>query len=1245
MGKSIKIPGRFESAETGNIVAGADAIKDDVRGKTQYVVNNELEAAILQLGESKQNKLTFDQTPTEDSPNPVTSGGVYAADQVLSQAIEAILLLIPSAASALNKLVDMQTMNSSIATATASFKGTYNLVSDLHLTVDATHVQIGAALDALSLGADNNDYAFVQVPNTDTAPTEIAKTERYKFNGTGWSYEYDLNNSGFTSAQWNAINSGITELLVSKLSALPTNEALVAALAGKQDNLTFDNVPTAGSPNPVKSGGVYARNNEIVALINALDDAKQDVLTFDNAPVEGSPNPVKSGGVYMAISAVQAAIVALDAAKQNVLTFDSTPTLGSPNPVTSSGIKTELNRIDGNITTLNDLYEALTQSALVVVQPTDTWPVENPEEQTIYRVVDRANTPPQYYSDYMWNGSAMVLMAEYDNAIDDVPTAGSNNLVKSGGTQLVDTINTAFTEMSSTVFENFSGATDVTFATGILKSNGTIDASFTGFKTSELVSPNTLIFVYPSFFGISEGSFLNLAYYKLESSEYKFVYGTRNEINYGQCILVPYGLYCRITLINDGSYAKKVSNAASLSKINSAYYAANKSLHPLNEAQFKSYQDNIKLGTKLTPSSVLDNRYISEGLTIVSVNGFKVKIYNIESYRNKAVCIAGKVGYSIPSAVYSFSDNGESPSVKLDFLALTGERRVKNLIYVPLNAKYLFIQQDNNYNLDFPEIYEYDGMEDTVIASKTEMTPVNTLDRKYMPNNNLADIGDSSFHVDIYEVSAYANKKVIIDGIAGAEVTTTIYTFSEASDSITSVSGFVAQGKKIYENVEVNVPSNASYMFVERINDNTNPIKVYAPVINDHVITELSFNEKRFSKKIMGSDVVVCPVYGQSLAIGGEAYPVVTDKIKYPFHQIGTNLQIAPLPSETEKSYIGVEEGLIKFFCKYHNLDISMLKTKVCSFNSGVGSSSIDSLKKGTTAYSNLIAQITGVYNLCQQKYGFSCKVPAIAWIQGEEDTIPGGYVQDYKAVLLQLQSDLEDDVQAVTGQTEAVPLVLYQTNQLNIARQINPSAYTVDHLDVFKAQEELLKEYPMRFIASSPIYMMNFYTSGNGLQIHIDGYAQKLLGYYIGKAITAHCVGDDAHGLVVDSVTAKSSDPRKVFVNFRSDTVIVKDIETVMAASGYGFNVVNQNNENIVSSVELQRNRVMITTSEDVTANTKVRYAVNGEQQNKAGWYNGPRGNIRDIQGVGYVAEVAGRQIPCNNWLYGFEKLVTLES
>lgn len=94
------------------------------------------------------------------------------------------------------------------------------------------------------------------------------------------------------------------------------------ALAGKQDALTFDSVPTSGSDNPAKSGGIYSALSE-----------KQNTLTFDDAPTSDSSNPVKSGGVYTAL-----------AGKQNTLTFDNVPSPGSNNPVKSSGIFDGLQR-------------------------------------------------------------------------------------------------------------------------------------------------------------------------------------------------------------------------------------------------------------------------------------------------------------------------------------------------------------------------------------------------------------------------------------------------------------------------------------------------------------------------------------------------------------------------------------------------------------------------------------------------------------------------------------------------------------------------------------------------------------------------------------------------------------------------------------------------------------------------------------------------------------------------------------
>lgn len=72
------------------------------------------------------------------------------------------------------------------------------------------------------------------------------------------------------------------------------------------------------------------RLNDLCSTVQTLDETmptKQDKLTFDNVPTSGSSNPVKSSGIYTALQG-----------KQSSLTFDSTPTQGSSNPVTSGGV-------------------------------------------------------------------------------------------------------------------------------------------------------------------------------------------------------------------------------------------------------------------------------------------------------------------------------------------------------------------------------------------------------------------------------------------------------------------------------------------------------------------------------------------------------------------------------------------------------------------------------------------------------------------------------------------------------------------------------------------------------------------------------------------------------------------------------------------------------------------------------------------------------------------------------------------
>lgn len=109
-----------------------------------------------------------------------------------------ILDLIPSTASSSNQLADKDFVNSSIETATATFRGTFTVLADL-----------------LATSGDKNDYAYLKTLD----PTSgIYSFDKYTYGTNGWEYAYTINSSGFTAEQLAALNSGITSNLVSKIT-------------------------------------------------------------------------------------------------------------------------------------------------------------------------------------------------------------------------------------------------------------------------------------------------------------------------------------------------------------------------------------------------------------------------------------------------------------------------------------------------------------------------------------------------------------------------------------------------------------------------------------------------------------------------------------------------------------------------------------------------------------------------------------------------------------------------------------------------------------------------------------------------------------------------------------------------------------------------------------------------------------------------------------------------------------------
>lgn len=193
-----------------------------------------------------------------------------------------------------NPVTTEEFVNSSVATNTANFKGSFSITGTgtdgLGLPSDATATQIATALDTkIGSVATNNDYAFAYLDAGSAGG--VAKYDRYKYSGTygsggAWGFEYTLNNSSFTSQQWDAINSTITAAKVTTYDAYAT---------GKQDKLVIgtnmDSAPASGSNNPVTSGGVFS-------AINNLDSKCVHLGTAQN-PVNEAIYGVKTYSQYI----------------------------------------------------------------------------------------------------------------------------------------------------------------------------------------------------------------------------------------------------------------------------------------------------------------------------------------------------------------------------------------------------------------------------------------------------------------------------------------------------------------------------------------------------------------------------------------------------------------------------------------------------------------------------------------------------------------------------------------------------------------------------------------------------------------------------------------------------------------------------------------------------------------------------------------------------------------------------------
>lgn len=227
-------------------------------------------------GGSGGGSITVDDALSTTSTNPVQNA-------IVTEAINGINAKIPVQASSQNQLADKDFVNSSIATNTANFIGTFTSLEDLL---------------AYSGTLTNNDYAFVS--KTDASGNLLY--DRYKYNGTTWVFEYELNNSSFTAAQFAALNSGATTTNIGQIATNASNISDLQAQAGSATLTTTAqtlsgainelnaNTPTIGNATITLTQGGVTKGS---FTVNQSTDTSIDL---DAGGAGGIQNTAKSDG-------------------------------------------------------------------------------------------------------------------------------------------------------------------------------------------------------------------------------------------------------------------------------------------------------------------------------------------------------------------------------------------------------------------------------------------------------------------------------------------------------------------------------------------------------------------------------------------------------------------------------------------------------------------------------------------------------------------------------------------------------------------------------------------------------------------------------------------------------------------------------------------------------------------------------------------------------------------------------------
>lgn len=277
-----------------------------------------------------------------------------------------------------------------------------------------------------------------------------------------------------------------------------------------------------------------------------------------------------------------------------------------------------------------------------------------------------------------------------------------------------------------------------------------------------------------------------------------------------------------------------------------------------------------------------------------------------------------------------------------------------------------------------------------------------------------------------------------------------------------------------------------------------------------------------------------------------------------------------------------------------NNIDLSTYDYQFIYSTPGTTGISISGLSKGTTYYNRLLFSIqkaAGFVVTAKKTFG----VPVLFWVQGEADINNANYYNQMK----QLFIDLNADIKAITGQSEDVQFVTYQTSP-KASEQNYPSW----------AQIKISQDIP------------NVHFGGAMYQFEYEDDLHPL-----DRAIVGLQLGVQAKRVINDDAPVPVFFPKSHYIQNQGSTWLLNIVFDVPVPpmrfdisgdkwhnpngkqTNFGFELKNSSNVNIITAEPIIRrgNTLIIACSENPTG-AKLSYALSGH-------YGG--GNLCDSQNL----------------------------